>query len=238
MRDENVIQQISVCVVEDDVDIREEVLQTLREHNYIARGYSCARELYLGLIEETCDVVILDIGLPDEDGFTILQNLRRKLSVGIVMFTARGQTNDRVRALLEGADAYLVKPVDMDELMATIMSLWRRLQIEEEPAQENELLWAISGDGWIVTSPLGVEISLSSLEKTFVMTLLQKKGAVANRDTLNSALGYPVDDVLSNRLDMMVSRLRRKISSATDEKFPLHSVRGIGFSLHLRANQK
>jgi two-component system, OmpR family, response regulator PhoP len=223
---------IAVCIVEDDCDLREEVVQTLLEYGFDARGFPGSRELYFGLLQQPCDVAILDVGLPGEDGFSIMENLRTTASIGIIMFTARGQMSDRVRALMGGADAYLVKPVDMVELVATIVSLARRLHPAENPAEERGSGWRLSGDGWLLSSPGGVSISLSGAERSFFQVLMQHVGITVSRGELIKALGHHADDVLSNRLDMLVSRLRRKVAQATSEELPLHSVRGIGFSLH------
>lgn len=223
---------VSICLVEDDRDLREEVVQTLLEYDFDVRSFVGSRELYLGLLQQPCDVAILDVGLPGEDGFTIMENLRATSSMGIIMFTARGQVTDRVRALMGGADAYLVKPVDMVELVATILSLSRRLRSAESAPPKRDGGWRLSDDGWILHSPAGVNISLSGAERSFLQVLAQHLGIAVSREELVKALGHHEDEVLSNRLDMLVSRLRRKVAQATDEKLPLHSVRGIGFSLH------
>lgn len=223
---------IAVCIVEDDTDLREEVVQTLLEHGFDVRGFPGSRELYFGLLQQPCDVAILDIGLPGEDGFSIMEKLRTTASIGIIMFTARGQMTDRVRALMGGADAYLAKPVDMVELVATIVSLARRLRAAESAAQERDGGWKISDDGWILSSPSGMSVSLSGTERAFFQVLARHIGTTVSREELIKALGHHADEVLSNRLDMLVSRLRRKVAQATSEKLPLHSVRGIGFALH------
>ncbi len=223
---------IAVCIVEDDTDLRDEVVQTLTEYGFDVRGFPGSRELYRGLLQQPCDVAVLDVGLPGEDGFSIMASLRETASMGIIMFTARGQMTDRVRALMGGADAYLVKPVDMEELVATIVSLARRLRTAEPAAQERDTGWRVSPDGWMLTSPEGVGIALSAAERSLLQVLMQHGGTTVSREALVHALEYHPDDVLSNRLDMLVSRLRRKVAQATSEKLPLHSVRGIGFALH------
>lgn len=223
---------ISVCIVEDDQDLREEVVQSLAEYGFDVRGFPGSRELYLGLLRRPCDVAILDVGLPGEDGFSIMGHLRATAAVGIIMFTARGQVSDRVRALMGGADVYLVKPVDMAELVANVVSLGRRVRRIEHQGQDHpQEGWQISADGWLLSAPAGTSVTLSGAERALLNVLAQRPGTTIPRETLIKALGYHPDDVLSNRLDMLVSRLRRKISQATGEKLPLHAVRGIGFSL-------
>jgi DNA-binding response OmpR family regulator len=224
-------QGVSVCVVEDENDLREEVVQTLIEYGFDARGFPGSRELYLGLLQQSCDVAVLDIGLPGEDGFSILAHLREASSAGIIMLTARGQIDDRVRALMGGADIYLVKPVDMAELAANIVSLNRRLRATALPSAESHDGWRMSPDGWLLLTPSGASIPLSAAERKLLQVLAQHPGTTVSREALVKALGHHPDDALSNRLDMLISRLRRKVSQASGEKIPLRAIRGIGFSL-------
>ena len=222
---------IVLYVVEDDGDLREEVELSLNERGFTARGFPGSRELYRGLLEAPCDILILDIGLPGEDGFSVLEYIRSTTQIGVIMFRARGQTEDRVRALMAGADIYLVKPVDMDELSANIISLFRRMPRREGARAETTPCWRLSADGWHLLAPAGERVALSALERTLLEVLLRDPGATVTREALVDALGQHPDEVLSNRLDMLISRLRRKISQATGLLPPLYSVRGVGFFL-------
>lgn len=222
---------IVLYIVEDDDDLREEVELSLSERGFTVRGFPGSRELYRGLLEAPCDILILDIGLPGEDGFSVLEYIRSTTQIGVIMFTARGQTEDRVRALMAGADVYLVKPVDMDELSANIISLFRRMPRREGARAEAASCWRLSADGWHLLAPAGGRVALSALERTLLEILLRDPGATVTREALVDALGQHPDEVLSNRLDMLISRLRRKIFQATGLQPPLHSVRGVGFFL-------
>lgn len=222
--------KIALYVVEDDEDLREEVVFWLNEKGFSARGFPGSRELYRGLLEAPCDIVILDIGLPGEDGFSILKYIRSVTKVGVIMFTARGQTEDRVRALMEGADVYLVKPVDLDELSANVISLFRRISGQKDSFTPG---WRLSTDGWHLHAPSGERVALSVSERTILGLLLREPSATVTREMLADALGYHPDEVLSNRIDMLVSRLRRKVSQATGLQLPVQAIRGVGFSVML-----
>ena len=191
---------ISTCVVEDEVDLLDEIVAALTREGFAVRGYSGSRELYLGLLQEPCDVVILDIGLPGEDGLTILDHLRATTDIGIVMLTARGLISDRVIALRGGADAYLVKPVDMDELAATLVSVVRRVRRRPEddsgvrPGDRSD--WHLSADQWFLVGPHGAHIPLSASERALLNTLLVTPGAVVSRESLVQAMGYHPDEVI------------------------------------------
>ena len=221
-------QHISVSVVEDEADLRDEVVAALLASGFRATGHDSARSLYLGLLAEPVDVVVLDLGLPDEDGFSVLANLRRTTDVGIVVMTARSLVADRIAALEEGADAYLIKPIDFAELAATLGSVSRRLRERRPPSAQE---WRLSGDHWFLISPRGERVALSATDKTIAEILLDHPNTTVPREALVRALGYHPDEVLSNRLDMAVSRLRRKVFDQTGATLPLRVLRGVGFSL-------
>lgn len=171
-------KRLEICVVEDEADFREEIVEALREAGFGVRDFPGSRELYAALLAAPCDILILDVGLPGEDGFSVAERLRGLGSMGIIMLTARGQTEDRVRALLGGADMYLVKPVDLRELVASIGSLARRLHLNglagvaegavDGRAQDNPRSWSLSPDGWTLFDPEGSSIPLTAQERGFL----------------------------------------------------------------------
>lgn len=120
-------KRLEICVVEDEEDLREEIVESLQEAGFNVRGFPASRELYASLLMARCDIAILDIGLPGEDGFSIATRLRELGSIGIIMLTARSHMDDRLLGLQSGADIYLVKPVDFVELEAVVLSLARRV---------------------------------------------------------------------------------------------------------------
>ena len=232
------ISDISVFVVEDEFDLREEVVSSLTRNGFAASGFPGSRELYRALMQGSCDVVVLDIGLPGEDGLSIMHHLRATTQVGIVMFTARSRTDDRVQALRAGADAYLTKPVDLDELAATLISVVRRLHAPPasdsgppSPVNHSAANWRLSPDYWFLIAPNGVQVTLSAAERILLEALFRELAAIVSRESLVLAMGYHPDEVLSNRLDMTVSRLRRKVLEQTGLSLPLRSLRGVGFTM-------
>lgn len=117
-----------VLVVEDDDHYRELVVSSLKLSGLGCRGFACSAELEAALSEQKADVVILDLNLGEEDGLVIAQELREtRPDIGIIMMTVRGMVEQRIEGLLVGADAYLVKPVDIRELAGVIRNLYRRL---------------------------------------------------------------------------------------------------------------
>lgn len=222
-------EKLKVHVVEDETDLRDEIVEALSEAGFKVEGFPGSRELYASLLRSPCDIAILDVGLPGEDGFSIAAHLHRlDAAIGIIMLTAHAQTEDRVRALLGGADTYLTKPVDLRELVAAIHSLARRLKSRRVAAVGNATDWTLSDDGWTLTSPKKVAMHLSAQERLFLQCLYHRTGEAVSRDSLVEALGEDPYDYDLHRLDTLVNRLRRKAANA-GMTLPLRAVRGQGY---------
>ncbi|WP_240531328.1 response regulator transcription factor [Variovorax boronicumulans] len=119
--------KLSVYLVEDENDIREALVYSLNQMNFVVTGFADATSFYRAFAVARCDIAVLDVGLPGEDGFTIAGHLRSASNVGIVLATARAGSSDRIQGMRAGADAYLVKPMHPEELAATLEAVGRRL---------------------------------------------------------------------------------------------------------------
>ena len=225
---------VAVCIVEDDEGVREHVALALSRMDFSVRSYADARELYLGLLKAPCDVLILDLDLAGEDGFGIVEQLRGVTSPGILILTACDDPDTMERCLLKGADAYLVKPVEPRLLAATLISISRRTQGLAAGAGRSTD-WRLVGDGWTLVAPDGQQVDLTVSERTLLGLLFERANTAVQRDAITRALGHQPDYYLDHRLDMLVSRLRRKVSDALGTPLPLRAVRGIGFMLSLRS---
>lgn len=224
---------IEICIVEDDESLRQAIAQALRGMGFGVRGFADSRGLYLGLLQAPCDVLLLDLNLAGEDGFTIVEQLRGVCSPGIVILTARDDADMLVHCLTNGADAYLVKPVDFRQLAATLVSLARRLgRGQTGTAQPSD--WQLAGDGWTLVAPDGKQLGLTASERALLGELFGQANTAVRRDAIIAALGHHPDYYLDHRLDMLISRLRRKVNEAIGIPLPLKAVRGIGFMLSLR----
>ena len=227
MATENV-GSLRIVVVEDDEDLRDGILvPELAERGFHAVGVGSAGELYRRMLAERYDIVLLDLGLPDEDGFKVAQYLRATSPVGIIMLTGRNKMPDRVRGLADGADAYLAKPVDAELLAATVLSLARRLtmsgRVDTAPG------WRLDTDGWTLLAPNGRMVELTGNERCLVQRLLEAEGQPVHRETLIAEIADDAFEFDPHRLEMMVYRLRRKILAETDLTPPLRAVRGKGY---------
>ncbi|HJR74108.1 MAG TPA: response regulator transcription factor [Luteimonas sp.] len=223
----------ALAVVEDNQELREDVLVPgLIRSGFDAVGMASALELYRAMTVRTFDLVLLDVGLPDEDGFGIAAHLRSlSPSMGIVMLTGYDSAPDRMRGMLAGADAYLFKPVEMDLVATTLRNLARRIVPGTDGAQ-NRIKWRLDERSWCILSPGGVEIEMNQAEREVMAILAATPGVPVKRETLIARLAKNDRDFDPHRLDMTIYRLRKKCLAAAKEDIPLRAVRSIGYVLN------
>lgn len=221
---------LRVALLEDDAELRERILLPgLQRLGLDAAGFGTVAELYLSLPQERFDILVLDVGLPDQDGFTVARYLRSTSSrMGIVMLTGRGSTGDRIHGLSVGADAYLAKPVDLDLLAATLHSLARRLDAGTARPQQKPR-WQLHANGWSLVAPGGGAVTLTQAERCVLGLLLARSGEAVPREALIAALTPDVYDFDPHRLETLIHRLRRKVANGTHEPLPLRTLHGVGY---------
>lgn len=223
---------LRLAVVEDDAELRERILlPALQASGFEASGFRSALELYRQWTRAPFDLVLLDVGLPDEDGVEIARHLRALGGrMGIVIYSAHGRGVDRLRGLRAGVDAYLVKPLAMDELVQTLRNLGRRVAGDGTRASGRSG-WSLDQGGWVLHTPAGTTISLSRNEREVMTVLAGCPGEAVARDILAQRLaGGDGSGFDPHRLDMLVYRLRRKCEAA-GAPLGLATVRGAGYRL-------
>jgi len=232
MTTDNATRRPRVAVVEDDPELRDEILlPVLSKAGFDAFGMASALDLYRAMVGAQFDLVLLDVGLPDDDGFSIARHLRsRSPLLGIVMLTGHASGPDRVRGLEAGVDAYVPKPADMTELVAILRNIFRR--IESQPgAASSRSGWRLEDRGWTILSPEGARVELSLAQRQIVAMLASAPGTPVGREALIGRLIENIHDFDPHRLEMLVYRLRRKCLELTGSELPLRTVRGVGYAL-------
>jgi two-component system, OmpR family, response regulator len=198
-----------VLVVEDEPDLLSSLLKALREEGYAADGAADGEE---GLYHaESCDydAVVLDVMLPGIDGWEVLRRLRQQKKTPVLMLTARDAVRDRVRGLDTGADDYVVKPFDLDELLARLRALIRRAASQTESRlQVGDLCLDMAAR---TVSLRGEPVVLTAREYALLEFLVLHRGKVVTRTMLYEHLFDENDSTLSNLLDVHVSNLRKKL---------------------------
>lgn len=228
------LRPVHVVVLEDDDMLREQVLvPNLCRFGFQAAGISHPARLGDVFARQRPDIVVLDVGLPGRDGFSVCRDLRATQgNVGIVMLTGRADSVDRVRGLGEGADCYLAKPVDIDVLVASLHSLARRIRMSPvaaplRPQAVHE--WSLDNGGWVLRSPEGQSVALTKTESRLVAALLRSPNEVVPREDLIRLLTDNVFEFDPHRLDSIIHRLRRKVREALGVPLPLNAVHGEGY---------
>ena len=171
------------------------------------------------------DAVIVDLSLPDGSGLDLIRQARaRKIKGVILIVTARDRVNDRIAGLDAGADDYMVKPIDLDELSARLRAIDRRVSGRHD---EQRSFGALTIDGLTrVVTLHGHPVSLTAQEFTILLTLARRPGAVVSRDRLEEALYNWDNAVESNAIEVHIHRLRRKLGMEA-----IQTRRGQGYSL-------
>ncbi|WP_421567659.1 response regulator transcription factor [Stenotrophomonas sp. PD6] len=226
---------LQVWVVEDDPELRALLLDDLAWRGATVRGLGSAEALYRALLSDRCDIVVLDVGLPGEDGYAVASHLRASGSIGIVMLTGRGDARDMALGLNQGADLYLVKPPDMDVLAAGLHSLRRRLPsaalVAAATAPPPPPCWRLADDDWTLHAPTAATLALTVMERGVLQRLFVAAGVAVTREQLIANLTDAPWDFDPHRLDVLVHRLRTRVRSATGVELPIRALRGQGYLL-------
>lgn len=222
-----------LAVVEDNDELREGVLlPELLDAGFEVTGMGTALELYRSMLDTHYDLVLLDVDLPDDDGLQIAKRLRSlSPTLGVVILTGYSAPTDRVAGLAVGADAYLTKPADMSEVVATLRNLARRVAGESVASDRRPGRWRLDESGWRLESPSGHKIALNLAERQVVVLLAAADGMPVRREMLIANLVDNIHDFDPHRLEVLVYRLRKKCADKDDQPLPLTTVRGVGYAL-------
>lgn len=216
-----------IALIEDDADIAYSIALNLERDGYRVEHFANGHEGLVAVQQSTFDFLILDLNLPDLDGFTICRELRRERAtreLPILMLTARSGERDRVTGLDLGADDYLTKPFSMRELTARIAAILRRsggLSGEEGVYDDGELRVEESTLRVFVR---GTEVRLARKEFELLWLLIRNRPAVVPRERILTDIWRMADDVESRTLDAHVRNLRKKIG-----KERISTVIGTGY---------
>ena len=198
-----------LLVIEDDPALQRTLAAALREEGYAVDVASDGAEGLFKAQQNAYDAILLDVMLPKLDGWGVLAALRPACRTPVLMLTARDAVPDRIKGLNAGADDYLTKPFDIDELLARLRALIRRSAGQTHPTLTiGELVLDTAARRACVA---GAEIVLTAREYSLLEYLALHRGEVVSRTTLYEHLFDEDDDSLSNLLDVHVSNLRKKL---------------------------
>lgn len=218
--------EATIAVVEDDEDIRGNVCRYLERSGFQAWGAESAEDFYVRLLRDRADLVVVDIGLPGEDGLSLVGRLAGQ-GVPAVIMTARADLDSRITGLDAGALQYFVKPVDMQELTAGIRSQLRRLPAQREH-RTSLAPWRLDRSAARLTAPNLCSVDLTSRELVLLECLMATQGALVPKQALMAIMGAEEAEDGFHRIESQLTRLRRKTLETTGTALPVRAVFGKG----------
>lgn len=221
-----------ILLVEDDDQIASYLGELLRAEGFDTQIAGCKKEAGVCLLAQSFDLVLLDVSLPDGNGFSICAEIKKEYEIPVIFLTASGDEYSVVAGLDMGADDYIAKPFRPRELISRIRSVLRRCKKEQRILSCGDLKVNVSS----ATVTKGEkELFLSALEYRLLLLLLQNKGQILTRNQLLEeiwdASGEYVND---NTLSVYMKRLREKIEENPQSPRLLHTIRGIGYRMEDR----
>jgi two-component system OmpR family response regulator len=223
-----------VLVVDDDPAIRNLLAEYLGAHGYDVALAASGVAMRAELERAAPAVVLLDIGLPGEDGLTLARYLRERHQVGIIMVTGAGDVVDRVAGLEVGADDYIAKPFDPRELRARLKSLLRRVEINSSAKPPAQLRVSIGRcfldlKARTLSDAKGREIPITSMEFDLLKALIEHPNQVLSRDQLLTMTRNREWEPFDRSIDIRITRLRRKVEADPAHPRAIRTVRGAGY---------
>jgi two-component system OmpR family response regulator len=222
-----------VLFVEDDAEISRLVSRYLRANDVRVSVLPDGRKIERALADSRVDLILLDLMLPGEDGLSLCRRVRTQSGVPIIMVTAKGDEHDRIVGLEMGADDYLSKPFNPRELLARIRAVLRRASAAA-PVVDRARHLAFSG--WRIDcvvrelkDPNGTRIILTSAEFGLLLVLCERAGRVLSRDQLLDLTQAKATGLLGRSIDVLISRLRRKIEHDPHDPAIIKTVRSGGY---------
>ena len=224
-----------VLVVEDDTGTRALLARFLGENGFRATGARNGAEMWEALDGMAIDLILLDVMLPGASGLDLCRALRRTSATPVIMLTARGSETDRVLGLELGADDYVPKPFSRAELLARIRAVLRRgrMEVGEAPGVRTRRLrfasWVLDTARHELTAPDGAVVEISGAEYDVLLAFLEHPQRVMTRDRILELSRNRIGEVFDRSVDVLVSRLRRKLGGAEEAGELIKTVRGAGY---------
>jgi DNA-binding response OmpR family regulator len=216
-----------ILLVEDNVELARLLTESLAARGFATDVLGTAADARVAIANVRYSAVVLDLGLPDDDGMTVLKELRRAQDpTPVLILTARGSVDDRVAGLRNGADDYLVKPFALEELIARIQALLRRpgQMLGSSLGLANLTLDTESRQIFVDGEPY----FFSARESALLELLLRRQGRVVPKKNVEDQIFGIAGDVTSNVVEVYVSRLRKQLLES-GARLQIHTIRGVGY---------
>lgn len=234
-----------VTIVEDDPDVRALLTRSLDSDGYHVTALESGVGIEDAIASNQIDLVILDIGLPDMDGLTIMQKIRRTSDVAIIIVSGRGDLADRVVGLEIGADDYITKPFEPREILARVRSVLRRGGrhgvVAAAPAEAHQLYvfgnWQLDATAQALHDDSGRPVSLTSGEFRLLEAMVTRANRVLTRDQLMDICYGNNSPAFDRSIDVCIARLRRKLQDDPRNPAVIRTVRNGGYIFAARVTR-
>jgi two-component system phosphate regulon response regulator OmpR len=226
---------ITIWVLEDDGPLRKLILSYLREEaGFDALGFDTVAAVHAQLaVAAPPDLLLLDLTLPDQDGLDFLDDLRAsQQTFPVMILSARGRDEERIRGLRSGADDYLVKPFHPEELVARMHAILRRTRAMTEPASDDSLFrfgpFTLDMDAWVLRED-DHPVEMTAGEMRLLRVFAQHPNRVLSRAQLMDLLEEENQESFERSIDIRVTRLRKHLHDPSGEPRYIHTIRGEGY---------
>ena len=219
-----------ILIVDDDNDILELLEYNLSAQGYDVLGFLSTKHVRNVLLEEKIDLIIMDRNLPDIEGSYYVEMLRSKnINTPVIMLSAKDSQEDIKEGLMKGADDYVTKPFDIEELILRVKSILRRSSTETKEVADDieykDMKLDLNMHRVIIED---TEISLTNLETALLQTLVANKGKVLDRDFLLKAVWKDAQNIHPKTVNVAIKRLKEKIDPLKEKEY-IKTIRGVGY---------
>jgi alkaline phosphatase synthesis transcriptional regulatory protein PhoP len=224
-------KMVKILMIEDDFELAEILTEFLAKFKM---EVTIAEEPYIGLSTlntSKFDLVILDLTLPGLDGLEVCKEIRKKHNIPIIISSARHDLTDKVNALDNGADDYLPKPYDPQELLARIKSHLRRQNTINQEKQSNSPKDIVINEFEHTATLKGSELNLTAAEYDILKYMLKKEGGAITREEFIYNCENISEDSTNKSIDVIIGRIRTKLGDDPKEPKYIHAIRGVGYKL-------
>lgn len=224
---------MNILVVEDQPEMNSYLTDSLTKAGYNAHGVETSELAIDSVVTRPCDLVILDVMLPDEDGFVTADKLRKSgFSGSVLMLTALNSTRDKIKGLDSGADDYLTKPFEVNELLARVRALSRRASSSTNSNEQTNFKYADIELDLISRKAYRAGMLLTLTQKEFLLLelLIRTPEETVKRELISKQIWETEYNPESNVIDICVNTLRKKLDRGFEKRI-IHTIVGVGYSL-------
>ncbi|MEL7093320.1 MAG: response regulator transcription factor [Pseudomonadota bacterium] len=219
-----------IAILDDEPEVRAILSDALQEAGFRTIGYGRASAFEAGLRTHPPDICLVDLGLPDTDGLTLVHRLALEQGATVIIISGRAQVQDRITGLELGADDYIIKPFEPAEVVARIRARIRSAKTAPRPSQQAQFNgWTASFDNYTLRDADGLETPFSQAEGEVLRLFLETPKRLISRAQMQEQLGGAAGDSFDRAMDVRISRLRTKLNEDPKNPRLIKTIYGAGY---------